>query len=143
MKLRKKDLQKLNIFAYFLSRYLNTMENKNSFYYANKYQKELAENISKFNTVKEAQEYYNDLDEEDKQQIKDMVNAKDISFQASRDKQHFEYDFNRECHTIKDQRQCDFTLEPLKCEKCGYIGEVSRNQHTLDFSCEYCGEIYK
>lgn len=144
MQLVKKDLQKLAIYSHYLDLYLNSWKSTNIFYYSDKRILEILEVITqKHLKVKEVNVFVNTLDKEDRDRIKDILTIKELRFKASPEAKSYFYDFAQEHYTIEDQRQADFTLEPLKCDKCGYIGEVSRNQSTLEFSCAWCGESYK
>ena len=43
-------------------------------------------------------------------------------------------------YTIEQARQTEFTLEPIKCNKCGHIGEISYDQKQDDYFCAVCGK---
>lgn len=42
-------------------------------------------------------------------------------------------------YDVSDVKRAGFTLEPLRCRKCGKIGEVVFNQKIGDASCQLCG----
>ena len=46
----------------------------------------------------------------------------------------------KEYYDIQDIINAGFTLFPIKCRNCSYIGEVTFNQHIGDGLCEKCGE---
>jgi len=42
-------------------------------------------------------------------------------------------------YDVQDVINAGFTLEPLKCRKCGRIGYTVFLQYVGDAYCEYCG----
>jgi ribosomal protein S27AE len=42
--------------------------------------------------------------------------------------------------TIYDVRRAGITLEPMRCIRCGKVGEVVYHQYIGDASCGYCGK---
>ena len=42
-------------------------------------------------------------------------------------------------YTIYDVLSMGYNLTPLKCVKCGYVGEVTYYQNIGDAQCEKCG----
>lgn len=95
MTITKADIKKLKIFYHYLNLYLaDCLRNdKNSFYYADCYQRDLAGDLINANSIKEAKSIYNELDGEDKEIINDMLRAKEINFQASQNKPLRHYQF--------------------------------------------------
>lgn len=45
-----------------------------------------------------------------------------------------------EYYTVEQAKQAEFALEPIKCPKCGYIGEISYDQQQNDYFCAMCGK---
>lgn len=43
-------------------------------------------------------------------------------------------------YTVQDIIDAEYTLEPLKCVHCGYVGEVTFLQYVGDGQCGICGE---
>ena len=42
--------------------------------------------------------------------------------------------------TVKQAKAAESTLEPIKCNKCGHIGETTYNQTIQDYYCAVCGK---
>ena len=42
-------------------------------------------------------------------------------------------------YTVQQAIDAECTLEPIKCEHCGHVGEVSYNQVVGDYHCAVCG----
>lgn len=47
---------------------------------------------------------------------------------------------SKKCYTVKDVIRAGYTLDPLKCIKCGHVGEVTFLQYVGDGQCGVCGE---
>ena len=45
--------------------------------------------------------------------------------------------------TVEQAIAAEFTLQPIKCWHCGYVGEVSYNQAVGDYYCAVCGRWYE
>ena len=43
-------------------------------------------------------------------------------------------------YTTADIKQAGYTLAPLVCVHCGWLGEVVYNQYIGDGLCEICGK---
>jgi hypothetical protein len=46
---------------------------------------------------------------------------------------------NQKVYTVEDVINAGCMLEPLKCVKCGYVGEVTYLQYVGDGQCGVCG----
>lgn len=42
-------------------------------------------------------------------------------------------------YTVEQAKRAEFTLDPIKCEHCGHIGEVTYDQIVNDYYCATCG----
>ncbi len=45
-----------------------------------------------------------------------------------------------EYFTVEQAKIARCTLEPIKCNHCGHIGETTYNQGIGDFHCAVCGK---
>lgn len=95
MKLTKKDILKLTTFYENLSKYLANWTTPNFFWYDSKYEKDLCQEIAiDCDSIEEANRHYNELDQEDKDRIKNMLKAKELSFKANPTAPHYYVKFN-------------------------------------------------
>jgi len=95
MTLTKKDIIKLNTFYDNLTKYLNDWQSTNYFYYDAKHQAEICAELSiNCDTLEESNRHYKDLDEDDRQSVKDMLGAKELSFKASKETPLYYVKFN-------------------------------------------------
>ena len=46
-------------------------------------------------------------------------------------------------NTLKEARQVNYTLDPIRCPKCKHVGEVTYNQGVDYFYCAWCGAEFK
>ena len=46
----------------------------------------------------------------------------------------------QQTYTVLDVLRAEYNLEPLRCLKCGMVGEVTFLQYIGDGICGYCGE---
>lgn len=84
MTLTKKDILKLTTFYNNLDKYLRDWTSKNFFYYHSLHEKNLCQEIAiERDTLQEANSYYQNLDQDDRDKIKMMLRANLLSFRAS------------------------------------------------------------
>ena len=91
MKLIKKDILKLETFYLNLSKYLGSWNGDHNFFYHDSvHQKNLCEELAiDQDNLEEANRHYNDLDEDDKAIVNDMLRAKELSFRANPTAPHY------------------------------------------------------
>ena len=99
MTITKKDIKKLEKFYFMLNLYLADWKDNNSFFYrSDSYQRDITRKFVNIYgdglSVAPANDIYKELDNDDKNQVKDMLRAKEISFKASKNTPLHYYKFN-------------------------------------------------